>query len=130
MGAVIVSSLLLQLLQQFGIQHQEQDLLNLLNGNNLVYWFTIILVIVLAPISEELLFRGAIQPLIQKNTSVWFSIVVTGILFGVMHFDSITAVPPLIIFGIVLGWWKERTGWVFFPIVAHLANNSLVVFGS
>jgi membrane protease YdiL (CAAX protease family) len=45
-----------------------------------------------------------------------------------MHFDSLTAVPPLIIFGIVLGWWKEKTGWILFPIIAHLTNNILVVF--
>ena len=40
-----------------------------------------------------------------------------------MHFETWSAVPPLIVFGIVLGWWARHTGWVVFILPTFLQQR-------
>ncbi|MCA9030717.1 MAG: CPBP family intramembrane metalloprotease [Planctomycetaceae bacterium] len=71
---------------------------------------------------EELLFRGYIQSRLAKRWSPWAAIVMTSLMFGVMH-----VVPHVIIFAFVLGLWlgyvAHRTNSVFPSIVCHATIN-------
>ena len=126
-SSLIVSGLLLELFETIGGDVQQQGLVNLMaDGSPLERMFTMILVVGLAPISEELVFRGTLLPWMIDKIGEWKGILMTGVLFGLMHFETWSAVPPLILFGIVLGWWARHTGWVVFPILAHFCNNAFV----
>ena len=126
-SSLIGSGLLLELFESMGGEVQQQGLVELMSdGTPIEKFCTMVLVIGLAPISEELLFRGTLLPWMIDKIGEWKGIVMTGILFGVMHFETWSAVPPLILFGIVLGWWARHTGWVVFPILAHFCNNAFV----
>lgn len=126
-SSLILSGLLLELFESMGADVQQQGLVDLMSGGSgLERFMTMILVVGLAPITEELLFRGTLLPWLVEKVGEWKGIVLSGILFGLMHFETWSAVPPLIVFGIVLGWLARHTGWVLFPVIAHFCNNSFV----
>jgi hypothetical protein len=126
-SSLLVSGLLLEFFEMMGGDVQQQGLVDLMSDGTAIEKFcTMILVVGLAPISEELVFRGTLLPWMIDKVGEWKGIVMTGLLFGLMHFETWSAVPPLILFGIVLGWWARHTGWVVFPILAHFCNNAFV----
>ena len=128
-GALAISSLTLTLLEYTGVQHQEQGLVTLmLEGSSIEQGVALLLIVGLAPLGEELLFRGVLQSNLTIHLGRTWAIVLTGILFGLMHFESWTSVPPLIVFGMVLSWWRVHTGWMIFPVVGHFTNNALAMF--
>ena len=85
----------------------------------------LVVVALMAALSEEVLFRGMIQGLFSDqrvHTGVW----VTAILFSLMHLQFYGFVPRMLmgaLFGYVLVW----TGSLWVPIVMHFVNNGLVV---
>lgn len=87
--------------------------------------------LVLAPISEELFFRGIIQTGVQKLLFArwgsywhrWVAIAVTATLFGAMHTTTPQQVPALIVLAIILGYLYERSGSLGLPILVHMFFN-------
>jgi membrane protease YdiL (CAAX protease family) len=87
--------------------------------------------LILAPISEELFFRGIIQTGIRKLLFArpgsywhrWLAIVITAIVFGAMHISTPQQVPALVALAIILGYVYERTGSLGGPILLHMLFN-------
>jgi hypothetical protein len=82
----------------------------------------VILVVALVPaVSEELLFRG----LVQRNLEAaggWRGPVITGIIFGLYHFNPFTLVP-LVALGVYFGFIVYRSGNITLSMSAHFFNN-------
>jgi membrane protease YdiL (CAAX protease family) len=82
-----------------------------------------ITLIVLAPLTEEPLFRGFIlQAWLQRGA--WAGIVLSGLLFGLFHLQ-IAPLLPLTLLGMVLGLLAQRSRSVLCPILAHLSYNTV-----
>lgn len=80
---------------------------------------------VIAPVLEEVMFRGAIQGyLIRRTGKPAASIVAAALVFGIFHMNPIQVVFATM-FGIVLGWIYYRTGSLMSVIVGHVLNNSI-----
>ena len=127
-SSLIISGLWLRWYESMGGTVEVQGLVELLQfGGALDLWLTMVLVVGLAPVAEELLFRGMLLPRLVHRFGEWGGIALTGILFGLMHFETWSAVPPLMIFGMLLSWWRRYTGWIVFPVLAHFCNNYFVV---
>jgi len=90
-----------------------------------------LLAIAVAPVTEELLFRGILYPFIKQqgypNLALWG----TSVLFGLLHLN-LMAFLPLTFLGLVLAWLYETTDNLMAPILAHsffnLANFLQAVF--
>lgn len=79
---------------------------------------------VMAPIVEELLFRGAILGhLLRQGRSPRVAIFLSALLFGIMHFNPVQSCFAFFL-GIAFGWLYYRTGSVAPGIVAHAINNT------
>ncbi len=77
-----------------------------------------------APIAEELFFRGVLQTfLLSMLGSRWPAILLAAAAFGAMHLAQPSAIPALIVLGIVIGFAYERTGSLVVPIAIHTAFN-------
>lgn len=80
--------------------------------------------------SEEITFRGYIQSCIDKKHS-FKSILITTIIFTIMHFASspfsILLIIELIIAGIMLSFMRIISNNLWLPIGFHLANNWLEI---
>ena len=126
--AVTISMLWLQVLSAFGVEHQEQELMNVLRSEVLRTKVLVMLFVVfLAPICEELLFRNLLIKVLRRGMSAGLAVIVSGAVFGVMHSESSTSVLPLILFGFLLGWLQITYKQTLAPILAHVTNNLVVV---
>lgn len=81
----------------------------------------------LAPLMEELLFRGAImQSLTPEGRSPWRGIIVSAAIFGIIHVN-----PAQVFFAFLMGlafaWLTWQTQSLLPAIVGHVLNNSLGV---
>lgn len=83
-------------------------------------------ILVLVPLGEELLFRGALFGWIRRRLSARWTIVITSLLFAVVH-QFLIILPAVFLAGVALGWARERTGSVIPGIVAHSLNGLLLM---
>jgi len=80
--------------------------------------------VVIAPVFEELLFRGLFQTLIRRFvTSVWAAIVISSVLFATAH-QNFTHWPALFVLALCLGYSYEKSGSLFRPIFIHALFNA------
>jgi membrane protease YdiL (CAAX protease family) len=117
-------------LRALGLPDDPQDLLAVFNSVESVPVLAAMLFIacVLAPLNEELLFRGAIFRFCRQRFGRAIALLVSGVLFGALH-GNWAGFIPLAVFGVVLALAYERTGDIRVSIVAHgLFNlNTLLI---
>ncbi len=82
---------------------------------------------VVAPIVEEIYFRGMIYPVLRQQFGVYGGIVLCGVIFGAAHFDLWRGIP-LAIGGMVLAYIYEKTGSVLVCALAHGMWNGVMSF--
>ena len=82
-------------------------------------------VVVWAPLTEEFFIRGFIWNALKEPPKI--KILITGVLFGVLHFESPAAVIPLCVFGWTLGWLRFKSDSIWPPVLAHALNNAIVL---
>ena len=79
-------------------------------------------IVIVAAIAEELLFRGFIQRIFERNMGGPLAVVLAGILFSLSHFNP-PVIPGIAALGILYGYIYHRTGNLWYPIVAHAIYN-------
>ncbi|MBQ8041468.1 MAG: CPBP family intramembrane metalloprotease [Lachnospiraceae bacterium] len=77
----------------------------------------------LAPVCEEVVFRGAIFGGMKKEGNVFKAIIASGLLFGLLHMNINQASYAFVI-GVLLGFLVEATGSIFSSILFHVLVNS------
>jgi membrane protease YdiL (CAAX protease family) len=82
----------------------------------------------LAPLTEELTFRGLGYSLLERYGR-WLAIVVVGVAFGLAH-GLVQALPELALFGCALAWLRSRTGSVLPGMLLHAAFNALALIAA
>lgn len=81
--------------------------------------------VVLAPLYEELLFRGVLLQAAWSATGrAWPAVICTGLIFGLIHFPQPQAVLPLATFGIILGFLRLYTRSLSVCILVHALFNA------
>jgi hypothetical protein len=88
---------------------------------------TLLVAGVLAPISEELFFRGALYTWLRGRYRVWVAALINATLFGLAHYDSLGVVVSSFIMGVVIVLVYEYTRSLWTAIAIHILNNSLAV---
>ena len=87
--------------------------------------FGILSITIMAPLVEELLFRGAIQGYLhQKGMKPLHAILIASAIFGIVHMNPIQ-IPFAFAIGTIFGWLYYRTGSLVPGIVGHFINNSI-----
>jgi membrane protease YdiL (CAAX protease family) len=86
----------------------------------------------MAPIAEELFFRGLVQSLLRRcfgdGTSTgggrpWLAIIVTSVFFAAMHAGAPNTVASIFVLALALGYLYERSGRLTGSIVLHVVFN-------
>jgi membrane protease YdiL (CAAX protease family) len=86
-----------------------------------------VLIGILIPLLEELLFRGAWFTRLQSQIGDRWSIALTGVAFGLLHMETPWAVPLLAVMGVTLGWLRAKSGSLWPSFVLHALNNTVAV---
>jgi uncharacterized protein len=91
-----------------------------LGGQNGIYAF--ILLVIAAPVLEELIFRGIILEGLLRNYSPLKSILISSFLFGIVHLNPWQFVTGFFI-GMFIGWIYYKTRSLTFPLIIHATAN-------
>jgi CAAX protease family protein len=87
--------------------------------------FNFVVVVLCAPIVEELTFRGLGYTLLSRYGQ-WVAIVLVGVIFGLAH-GLVEALPILVFFGMGLCYLRAKTASVYPGMVVHAAFNAVVL---
>lgn len=85
-----------------------------------------LIVAVLVPIVEELIFRGLVHRTVRTRWPLIPSAILSGIVFAAVHLEASTLIP-LFIVGFVFAWSYERSGSLWGSIVPHGGLNALTL---
>lgn len=86
----------------------------------------VLIVVIGAPIIEELFFRGLLQRSVARRWGQGIAVASSALVFGLTHFELLQF-PALTGFGVVLGLLAVKTGRLGPSIVAHLSFNAVTV---
>jgi membrane protease YdiL (CAAX protease family) len=91
-----------------------------------------VVIAVLAPVAEEILFRGMLFDALLARTSIKRTVWISGVVFGLVHLidpAALPLVPALIGLGVILGYARQRTDSLSRPILMHIGFNSVTAIG-
>lgn len=86
------------------------------------YAANFVVVALVAPVVEELTYRGLGYAAVRQFFGAGAAVAVTGIAFGLSH-GLVIALPVLTIFGLILAWLRLRTESLYPPIILHAIFN-------
>ena len=112
------------------IQPEQEDITRQLGADEGVFGSLAagFLIVVAAPLSEEVFFRGFMFGSLRRMLPFAVAAVIPSAIWGVFHYtgpESWGVVLQLTIFGLALSWLYERTGSLWPPIALHVFNNAL-----
>jgi membrane protease YdiL (CAAX protease family) len=86
------------------------------------------IIIIVAPLTEEIFFRGFLYRILRGRMGLWSAVVINGSLFGAVHLTSggplaVAVIAPL---GMLLCLVYERSGSLYPCIALHALNNAIV----
>lgn len=84
------------------------------------------LLCLVAPVTEEILFRGLILRGLLRRFRAWPAIFLSSMLFAVMHLNPWQTITAFGL-GVIFGWYYHRTGSLWPCIIGHALNNLMVV---
>ena len=80
---------------------------------------------ILAPLGEELVFRGAVlRSLLGWTQNHWGAIALSALFFALFHANP-AQMPHAFLIGLLLGWLYYRTRSIAPGVIYHLVNNSI-----
>ena len=88
-----------------------------------------VVVAVVAPVVEELTYRGLGFAAVREFFGGAAAVVVTGVAFGLAH-GLVIALPVLTLFGLILGWLRLRTRSLYPPIILHAIFNGTALLAA
>ena len=103
-----------------------QDILHQIFGKKPSYLYLLFSTVVIAPLTEEIVYRGIILKGLLAHCTQNRAIIWSALLFGLMHLNP-WQFPIAFIFGLVFAYWVIQTGSLWPGILGHALNNFLAV---
>ncbi|MBU4490087.1 MAG: CPBP family intramembrane metalloprotease [Actinobacteria bacterium] len=130
---LFIGALLLAYLSQFILEPTNTDYLSKSvtemsrGGINpvliLLFFFTLV---ILAPVCEEIFFRGYLYPALRNRMNQQPAMLLNGLLFAAAHFDLVGFLPRFLL-GYGLCWIYDRNRTLGGPIAGHALYNGLIL---
>lgn len=83
--------------------------------------------VIIAPIAEEVLFRGYLFGKLKKKVPVWVAILITSLLFGFVHLSWNVGIDTFAL-SVIMCILREITGSINAPILLHMTKNSIAFY--
>ncbi|MBL8729209.1 MAG: CPBP family intramembrane metalloprotease [Planctomycetes bacterium] len=88
-------------------------------------WPTILGIVVVGPLAEEVLFRGYLFTALVTTLPAWVAHGATAVLFGLAH--GLDYALPIAVLALLFGWLRARHRALWPPVLAHMVHNGLTV---
>lgn len=125
--ANVIASLLVELIPALGDKQTlyEESLKRLLRPDSAILAaLAVVSITIAAPVCEEYLFRGTLLPMQLEYDSEFFAVAMNGVLFGMIHFNSM-ALVSLALVGAFFAHVQLRSATLWPAIIAHMALNTV-----
>jgi membrane protease YdiL (CAAX protease family) len=111
------------------VEPPEQQLLSDVTEGGLTMWLAIAAAVVMAPLVEEVVFRGVFFQGLKRRIGLWPGALVSGALFAAIHVEVQQPLytSGLLFLGVLFGWVMHRFGSLVVPLVAHATFNAVSV---
>ena len=122
---VVVLALIGQIVPGFNIEQAQEigvDPRAIYNRTEMLAVFA--LFVIIAPISEELIFRGYLYGKLRQMTSIVTSVIITSLLFGLAHLQPNVAVATFVM-SVVMCLCREATQSIYPAIIVHILKNGI-----
>lgn len=93
------------------------------NSNILTQLITLLIGGVIAPIGEELFFRGFLHNWLRNRLKMWPAILLSSFIFSAFHIIPLQALMAFPV-GILTAWLYEKSKSLTAPILVHVTNNT------
>jgi uncharacterized protein len=120
--AIITTSLGVNVASPPGNKSGGTEMLNIIGD----FWLTFAISVVIAPIIEEIVFRGALFPAIKRRYGLTAGIVLSSLVFTLVHMNPIQMISVLPL-GIYLAIMYHRTGSIYPGMILHATWNLMVL---
>lgn len=107
------------------VQSENLEVVNDIFGAEtygILQYFMLFSIIVLSPVIEEVIFRGALWNFMRKFLKEKTVYIVISVLFAAIHVDLLHILGLLPV-SFLLGWFKYKTGNIKASLVCHISNN-------
>ena len=102
---------------------------------NWQYVVAFLMLVILAPVGEELLFRGYLYGKLRKSAPIWVAVLVTSLTFGLAHLWTggdgplqwAVAIDTFVL-SLVMCSVREYTGAIWITIFMHMTKNGLAFY--
>ena len=101
------------------VESYENSINQVLGEVGIITW---IAAVIMAPIVEELTFRGFMYTRLKQGMPKWIAIIVSSLAFGIVHGNVIQGIYTFV-FGLSLVWIYERTKSIWSCILFHMSFN-------
>lgn len=89
----------------------------------------ILITVIMAPLVEELIFRGVVFRSLEKVKEGWFPILASALLFGLCHVILVQSVYSFVL-GVAAAIVYAKTRNMLYPVLIHMANNLMAALSS
>ena len=96
-------------------------------NSSIEYIGAFVTLVVLAPVAEELLFRGYLFGALRRYINPILTIVITSVMFSLVH-GNVGVMIDTLALGLVLGTLRQMTGSIWASILLHMAKNALAFY--
>lgn len=103
-------------------QHQEVITRFLKETSPGIVTFMLFFAALFGPFTEEVLFRGFLQPALREAVGAWKAIFLSAFLFAFVHLN-VYVFLQIFLLGLVLAYLFEKTGTLLSPIFIHMLHN-------
>lgn len=87
-----------------------------------------VMAVVVAPLAEEVIFRGYLYPVGKRYLGPFVSLGITSLLFAVLHGHA-ASIPALFALAVCLGLAYEKSGSLLVPMIMHAVFNAVSIAG-
>lgn len=130
-GFLIANLIVLMFQASTGVitEPPDQAILENAEAGGLATILSSLVAVVMAPIVEELVFRGVLFQSLRRRLGLWPGIGLSSIVFAIVHFEVQQPLYAtiLLLFGAWLAAALHRTGSLVVPIVAHATFNGIAI---
>jgi membrane protease YdiL (CAAX protease family) len=131
LGTLVAYYLAAGIFASLVLEPEQEDIggeLGVGNPSIVIAVAAVVMIALLAPVAEELFFRGFVFAGLRTRWSLWPAAIASGLIFGLVHAPTgITTVVPLAALGVALCWLYDRTGSLWPCVIAHMINNGLAL---
>ncbi len=126
----IVMMTIMNLMIEFDMQlpgfEMQESHMPLLGESGTELVMSALIIVLAAPILEEIFFRGFIFKTLLEKSRTWIAFLVSGVIFAGIHLEFGTFMP-LFILGLILNWIFFKTKSIYPGILFHIINNAIAL---